>query len=107
MNIERIGRVAGMAFGAILLAAALGATAPAAPRPVVGIAHAQSRALAAVPGTLADTTLDLDRGKLVYVVEVSSAVGLRDVDVEAHTGKVLRITPVVPDRPLAREVEAP
>lgn len=106
MDSERIGRVRGVTFGALLLAAAA-ATAPAAPRPVIGISHAQSRALVTVPGTLVNTTLDRDQGRLVYVVEVSSVLGMRDVEVEAKTGKIVRITPVILDRPLAREVEAP
>ena len=104
---ERPGRAVAIAVGVIMLLAGLAGTGSAAPKPVVGISRAQSRALVTVPGALLNTTLDRDSGTLVYNVVIESVGGIRDVEVEAQTGKILRITALYADPELSREVEAP
>jgi len=104
---ERIEGAVGIAVGVIMLLAELAGTGSATPKPVVGISQAQSRALATLPGTLLNTTLDRDSGTLASNVAVESVAGIRDVEVEAHTGKILPITTLDADPELSREVEAP
>ena len=93
-----------------ILAAALGGAAgvPAAGAPPVGIARAQAAALARAPGGLVNTTLGLDRGRLAYGVEIEAAPGtMTSVEVDAGTGRVLRITGRREGGPFPRELEAP
>ncbi|HKW93104.1 MAG TPA: PepSY domain-containing protein [Methylomirabilota bacterium] len=94
-----------MVLAAVLSA---GAAAPAAMARPVGIARAQSAALAASPGGMVDTTLALDRGRLVYGVEIETAPAtLANVEVDAASGRVLRVTTRREPGPFRREIEAP
>jgi uncharacterized membrane protein YkoI len=95
---------------AVAIAAALGGAhpAPAAPAAPVGIRRAQEAALARVPGRLANTTLALDRGRLVYRIDIDSAPRiLTSVEVAAGSGRVLRVTDRRERGPFPREPEAP
>ena len=75
----------------------------------MGITRAQTAALAKVPGELVNTTLALDRGRLVYDVEIQTAPDtLTHVEVDAGSGKVLHVTSGPERRPFPRGVaEAP
>jgi hypothetical protein len=97
--------VAAWVLGAVLGGAT---AAPAAIAPPVGIARAQAAALARAPGGLVNTTLALDRGRLVYGVEIETAPDIMtSVEVDAGTGHVLRITGARQRGPFPRELEAP
>ena len=56
-------------------------------------------------GARLNTTLDRDKGTLVYNVEVDFVAGIRDLEVEAHTGRILDIVPLRAESGLSREVE--
>jgi hypothetical protein len=95
---------------AIVLAAALGAAgaAPATVVAPVGITRAQTAALATAPGGLVNTTLTLDRGRLVYGIEIQTAPDtLTHVEVDAASGKVLHVTGRRERMPFPKELEAP
>lgn len=94
----------------VVLAAALSAAAAAPPavRAPVGITRAQAAALAKAPGELVDTTLALDRGRLVYGVEIATApTTLTNVEVDAGSGRVLRVSRHLDPGPVSHELEAP
>ena len=94
----------------VVTAAALGGAgaAAAAGMTPVGITPAQTAALARAPGRLVDTRLALDRGRLVYGVEVqTSPVTLTNVEVDAQSGRVLHVTSRLERSPFPTEVEAP
>lgn len=104
----RSGRMRIVAAG--ILAAALGgaAAAAAAVAAPVGIARAQAAALAKAPGGLVNTTLALDRGRLVYGVEIEIGPDtMTTVEVDAGTAHVLRVTGARERGPFPRELEAP
>lgn len=93
-----------------ILAAALGgaATVPAAVAPPVGIARAQAAAVAKAPGGLLNTTLAINRGRLVYGVEIETGPDtMTTVEVDAGTAHVLSIIGARARGPLPRELEAP
>ena len=94
---------------AVFAAAVGGATsAPAAVAPPVGIDRAQAAALARAPGGLVNTTMNLDRGRLAYGVDIETAPGtVTSVEVDAGTGQVLRITGRRERGPFPGEMEAP
>ena len=94
----------------MILAATLGAAgaAPAAVVSPVGITRAQTAALAKAPGGLVNTTLALDRGRLVYGVEIQTAADtLTHVEVDAGSGKVLDVTSRRERMLFPGELEAP
>jgi uncharacterized membrane protein YkoI len=95
---------------AVVIAVALRGTGAAAATvgSPVGITRAQTVALAAAPGLLVDTTLALDRGRLVYRVEIQTAPDmLTHVEVDAGSAKVLRVAGRRARSPFPAEVEAP
>ena len=55
-------------------------------------ASAVERALAEVPGTVKETELDREDGKLIYEIEILTADGLEmEVEIDAETGAVLEV----------------
>ena len=95
---------------AVVIAATLGGAGAARPGAVspVGITRAQTVALARAPGELVDTRLALERGRLVYGVEIQTAPDtLSRVEVDAGSGTVLRVASRRERGPFPVEVESP
>ncbi len=95
---------------AVVTAALVGALGGAGARPMspLGITRAQAAALAKTPGELVNTTLALDRGHLVYGIEIQATPDtVTHVEVDAGSGKVLHVTRGQRRWPSPEEVEAP
>lgn len=81
---------------------------PAAVMSPVGVTRAQTAALAKAPGGLVNTRLALDRGHLVYGVEIQTAPDtLTHVEVDVASGTVLHVSSRREQSPFPREVAAP
>jgi uncharacterized membrane protein YkoI len=94
----------------MVVAAALGGAGAARPTAVspVGITRAQTVALVRTPGELVDTRLALDRGRLVYGVEIQTAPDtVTRVEVDAGSGRVLQVSNQRERNAFPLEVEAP
>ena len=71
----------------LLLAPAMAAAQPAGTK--ITKEQATKAALEQVPGKVTDVTIEKKRGKNVYVVEIQSDQGEKDVLVDMESGKVI------------------
>ena len=71
----------------LLLAPAMAAAQPAGTK--ITKEQATKVALEQVPGKVTDVTIEKKRGKNVYVVEIQSDQGEKDVLVDMESGKVI------------------
>jgi hypothetical protein len=105
---DRMTRVVGLCFALAALGASPAAAGPSAPPVTIGIQKAQMVALAHAPGQPLDTRLVSDEGRIAYDVEVHSVANtIKDVEVDAFSGKVLKVQDHSYGGGLSREVEAP
>ncbi|NDL67252.1 PepSY domain-containing protein [Anaerotalea alkaliphila] len=65
--------------------------APPADRRTIGMAAARNIALGLAPGTVREQELDEDDGRLVYEFEIKSKGREVEVEIDAHTGEVLKM----------------
>jgi len=81
------GTIRGYLLAVLLLAPAMAAAQPAGTK--ITKEQATKVALEQVPGKVTDVTIEKKRGKNVYVVEIQSDQGEKDVLVDMESGKVV------------------
>lgn len=80
--------------GVLLVLGASGTIAAQSTPKAAGLdeAGAVERALTEVPGTVQETELEREDGKLIYEIEILTADGLEmEVEIDAETGAVLEV----------------
>jgi uncharacterized membrane protein YkoI len=106
-NMRAIERVVGITIGTILLAAGPAWAVPAGHSSTIGWRAAEAVAAQRVPGDVLATTPGTDAGRPTYAVNIRTADNrLEQVEVDAHSAKVLGIHPVTTPG-LIGETEAP
>jgi uncharacterized membrane protein YkoI len=106
-SMRAIERVVGITIGTILLAAAPSWAMPAGQSPTIGWRAAEAVAARRVAGDVLTTTPGTDAGRATYMVSVRTADNrLEQVEVDAHSAKVLGVHPVMMSS-LIGETEAP
>ncbi|WP_299473160.1 PepSY domain-containing protein [uncultured Roseibium sp.] len=87
--------ILGSAVAGVLLVLGASGTIAAQSTPMspgLDEAGAVERALTEVPGTVQETELDREDGKLIYEIEILTADGLEmEVEIDAETGAVLKV----------------
>ncbi len=92
---NKFGSISMLAAAAVLASSALGFAASRAQLPAakarVSLAQARGIALRIVPGTIASEELETEKGGSGrrYSFDVKTAKGIREVGIDASTGKVL------------------
>ena len=81
------GTIRGYLLAVLLLAPAMAVAQPAGTK--ITKEQATKVALEQVPGKVTDVTIEKKRGKNVYVVEIQSDQGEKDVLVDMESGKVV------------------
>jgi len=60
-------------------------------RATVKTEQAEALALKAVPGTIIETEIEEENGVLLYSIEIQTADGIREVEINAENGAVVAI----------------
>jgi len=103
----KITRTIGIALSTLLFASGPALAATAYGTSIIGWRTADAVAARRVPGHILATRLESDGGRPVYDVKIhTSASGLEDVKVDAHSATVLGVHQVT-EPGLVGEVEAP
>ena len=73
----------------LLLAASLGAIAQSKPKPKISMEQAKQIALQKENGTVKSSELEKEHGRWIYSLDISTPSGIREVNVDANTGKIV------------------
>ena len=102
-----IERVVGLSIGAVLVAAGPSWAVPAGHSSIIGWRAAEAVAAQRVAGDVLATSPGTDAGRAIYAVNIRTADDrLEQVEVDAHSAKVLGVHPVT-NSSLVGENEAP
>ena len=74
---------------ALTLAAALSALAQSKPTPKINMEQARTIALHKENGTIKSSELEKEHGRWIYSFDISTSSGIREVNVDSNTGKVV------------------
>ncbi len=73
----------------LILAASLCATAQPEPTAKISMAQARAIALQKESGTVKSSELEKEHGRWIYSFDISTSDGVREVNVDANTGKIV------------------
>lgn len=79
-------------LAALLLCASLGFASGQKPQPKITMEQAKATALAKHSGTIKSSELEKEHGKLIYSFDIQTAKELREIQVDAMTGKIVQDT---------------
>jgi hypothetical protein len=72
-----------------MLAASLCAVAQSKPKPKISMEQATTIALQKENGTVKSSELEKEHGRWIYSFDISTPSGIREVNVDANTGKIV------------------